>query len=371
MDYNYKFKKIIAVIRLILVVSVIFVIYTCLSLDVKGDTLYSDEEIKDAIEQIFRNRNTAILNGDVEILDSIYDTNTKYGVWACDYEKKKMKYIHNWGEKQGAKFTQITPTIVIRKIKKVGEKFSVNLLCSTEYKYVYEKEPEAINISRIGTYHMVELLNKDGTWIIVKEWYKDPFGDSLNLDNIKADSIKQYIVSQNARDLSTINDRRKKAVEYADEYCGAASDESYGFRYNKKYRNYNSQGGDCANFASQVLYEGGKFRKNKSWNYDAHGATHSWLNADGFKSYMINSGRASLIAYGNYEKVYKASYKLLPGDFVAYEKKGDIVHISMVTAADSLGYSLVTCHNSDRNKVPWDLGWSDKNIKFWLVRVNY
>jgi len=86
---------------------------------------------------------------------------------------------------------------------------------------------------------------------------------------------------------------------------------------------------------------------------------------------MINSGRASVIAYGNYDKVYKASYKLLPGDFVAYEKKNDITHISVVTGADSRGYSLVSCHNSDRNKVPWDLGWSDKRIKFWLVRVHY
>ncbi len=36
---------------------------------------------------------------------------------------------------------------------------------------------------------------------------------------------------------------------------------------------------------------------------------------------MIYSGRAAVIAHGDYEKVYQASYKLLPGDFVAYEKK--------------------------------------------------
>ncbi|EKN42640.1 hypothetical protein CFSAN001627_05472, partial [Clostridium botulinum CFSAN001627] len=76
-----------------------------------------------------------------------------------------------------------------------------------------------------------------------------------------------------------------------------------------------------ANFASQILFEGGKFRKNSTWNYDSKGATRAWVNADGFKDYMIYSGRASVIAHGDYEKVYKASYKLLPGDFVAYEKK--------------------------------------------------
>ena len=74
---------------------------------------------------------------------------------------------------------------------------------------------------------------------------------------------------------------------------------------------------------------------------------------------------------GNYEKVYKDSYKLLPGDFVAYEKKGDITHISVVSGADSKGYTLVTCHNTDRCDVPWDLGWSDKKMKFWLIRVHF
>ena len=61
---------------------------------------------------------------------------------------------------------------------------------------------------------------------------------------------------------------------------------------------------------------------------------------------------------------------MLPGDFVAYESKGDINHISMVTGVDSKGYPLVTCHNTDRYMVPWDLGWSNPKIKFWLVRTH-
>ncbi|WP_373000117.1 amidase domain-containing protein, partial [Lutispora sp.] len=266
---------------------------------------------------------------------------------------------------------EINPKVVIKNVKNDEERVSVNLLCNTEYKYVYEDKPDEVNTSRIGTYHVLELVKKNDLWLISKEWYNDPFADSLKLDNIKVDSIKEFILSQGPRDLSDIGERRKGAVEYADRYCGAASEEQYGYQYNKKYRNYNSQGGDCANFASQILHEGGKFKKNYSWNYDKNGATRAWLNAQGFKDYMISSGRASLIAYGSYEKVYKASYKLLPGDFVAYEKKGKVTHISVVTGADSRGYSLVTCHNTDRNRVPWDLGWSNSNIRFWLVRVHF
>jgi len=369
---SLKIKKFhLSKIRLFLFIILLLFIQICTTRYVYATTDDSKEAVTSYIEQVFQSRNKAILSGDLELIKSFYNMKTKYGVWAYEHEKRKVDYIRNWQEKQGIKFIDITPTAIIKRIEGSTDNFSAYLLCSTEYTYVYEDEPEIENTSRIGTYHVLQIANKDGSLIISKEWYKDPFADSLYLDNIKADSIKKHILSQSTRDLSTINKRRQDAIEYAEKYCGAASTAEYEYKYNKKYRDYNSQGGDCANFASQVLFEGGKFKKNHSWNYDKGGATGAWLNADIFKRYMINSGRASVIAYGNYDKVYKASYKLLPGDFVAYEKKNDITHISVVTGADSRGYSLVSCHNSDRNKVPWDLGWSDKRIKFWLVRVHY
>lgn len=330
-----------------------------------------DEDITDSINQIFINRNYAIISGDLKLIQSMYDTSTKYGIWAYEHESTKAKYIHNWEQKQGAKFIDIIPAVKVRSIKQNGEKYTINLMCSTEYKYIYENEPDVINSFMIGTYHVLDMKFKDNAWVITREWYKDPFEDSLNLDKIDVDSIKQYISTHAKRDISSISERRKNVVEYADKYSGAANMKNCSPKYNKKYRNYNSQGGDCANFASQMLYEGGKFRKTHAWNYDDKGATRAWVNADGFKNYMLYSGRASLIAYGNYEKVYKASYKLLPGDFIAYEKNGDITHISVVTGVDSKGYSLVNCHNTDRNRVPWDLGWSGSKIKFWLVRVHF
>ena len=345
------------------------IISNTVAVSAEGDL--KKEEVSDFITQIFENRNKAIINKDLEYIQSIYDTDTKYGTWAYEYEKKKLKYISNWEEKQCVKFTNSVPTLIIKSIKANSSGYSVNLVCSTEYRYIYENDPTNENVSRIGTYHSLQLKNKDGLWVIAKEWYKDPFGDSLNLEKLKTDSIREFILAQNPKDLSSINQRRRNALAYALKYCGAAGDGENDYRYNKNYRDYNPQGGDCANFASQILYEGGKFKKNSRWNYDRNGATGSWLNADTFLRYMISSKRASLIARGSYEKVYKESFKLLPGDFIAYEKKGDVNHISTVTGADSKGYALVTCHNSDRNNVPWDLGWSNTNIKFWLVHVNY
>jgi hypothetical protein len=362
-------KKYICFINAVILVSLIINILT---FKVCAVETYNEDEVKNAIEQIFVNRNKAILDGDLKLLEDIYDKDTKYGIWAYEYEEKKMEYIRNWEEKQGIKFIDIVPKIMMLKVRQRSDgELSVNLNCSTQYRYSYIDSPKKINVFRIGTSHVLNIMKRDNKWIITKEWYKDPFADSLKINNLKIDSIKQYILAQNKKDLSNIDKRRKSAIEYADRYCGLASEEKYGCSYNRKYRNYNYQGGDCANFASQILFEGAKFKKNSAWNYDKSGATRAWLNADGFKNYMIYSGRGYAIAYGSYEKVYKAAYKLLPGDFIAYEKKGDITHISMVTGLDSKGYPLVTCHNTDRDKVPWDLGWNDKNIKFWIIRVNY
>lgn len=339
-----------------------------------GDCDCKNDSLDDFIENIFTIKSKAILNEDLDCINCLYDTTTKYGRWAYEYEEKKVKYINNWAEKQGVKFTDISPTIVISKNSKIkDDKATFSVFCNTAYKYAYENAPNIENICRIGTYHYISLNKKNNNWIISKEWYKDPFSDSLCLDNIKADSIREYITTQKCRDLNNIDDRRKNAIEYAKLYCGASEKKHDFYKYNTEYKNFNSEGGDCANFASQILHEGGKFKTTSSWNYDKNkrSATGPWINADKFTNYMLYSGRASVIAKGSYNEVYKASYKLLPGDFVAYEKKGDITHISVVTGADSKGYSLVTCHNTDRNDVPWDLGWSDKNIRFWLVRVHF
>ena len=367
--YIFKFSK-LSLKKEIILFTIILTLFNIFSFKnaFASDT---EDELKKHIENIFLIKSRAVLTQDLDCLRSLYCDNTKIAQWAYEYEEKKVKYINNWAEKQGVKFLDIIPKIKITKCN-IGDKIcSFYVLCDTEYKYEYLDKPNIINSSRIGTSHSMRLTKYDDEWIITKEWYNDPFADSLSLENIKVDDIKEHIKNQTSRDFSSLDEKRKNALEYAEKHCGVSSLDEHKFKYNKKYKNFNCEGGDCANFASQVLHEGGKFKKNSVWNYDKGSATGPWVNADKFTHYMLNSGRASVVATGNYERVYKASYKLLPGDFIAYEKKGHITHVSVVTGADSKGYSLVTCHNTDRNNVPWDLGWSDKKMKFWLIRVHY
>lgn len=333
--------------------------------------VFADEQIVEVIQQMFKSRDKAIIEGDAKRLEELYDRGVLLGNWAYEHQIKKLKYLHMWANKQGIKFIDSYSKIKVNRINKRSGSFSATLSVTTEYKYSYEDEPDIINLFKLGTYHSLQMTAHNDNWVIIREWYTDPFADSLTLTDIKSEEVKSYILHAEPRNPSVVHSRRISALQYADRYCGGNSTQDHDFAYNKNYRNYNYSGGDCANFVSQALFEGGNFKKTGSWNYNNKGATKAWLNANALKNYMLNSGRGSLIARGTYLSVFKSSYKLEPGDIVAYEKKGKVAHVSIVTAADSKGYALVSCHNADRYRVPWDLGWSDAGIKFWLIKVHY
>ena len=342
----------------------------------KGASIKLEEEAEISkfqllLENLFDNRNKAILTKNDEVLKKLYDIDHKFGLWAYEQEVTKMKYLENWSYKQGVKFNDIKTRVKVRKVKEKEENlYGIICAVSTEYNYSYENQLDTKNMFRIGTYHYLNMRIVDNEYVITKEWYTDPFADSLHLDNIKSDDIRNYILSKENQTISLTNEQTK-AMEYAHKYCGAAADEEHGMKFNPKYKDFNPDGGDCANFASQIMYESKRFKKNRIWNYEGNSGTKAWVNAQGFKNYLLNSGRGSLISKGSYEDVYKTAYNMMPGDIVAYEKGGRITHVSTVTGLDSRGYPLVTCHNTDRLLVPWDLGWSDKSIKFHLIKVHY
>lgn len=329
------------------------------------------KEFKDLLENLFSQRNDAIVSGDCDLLKGFYDLNIKVSLWAYESEAKKTQYLINWSEKQAVKFRDLKSIVRIRKVaEKEPGLYGVICDVATDFNYYYIDSPDIINHFRLGTNHYLNLKKENDKYIITKEWYTDPFADSLDIKNIKSEEISKYILEHQPPEFIP-NEIQLKAIEYAHTYCGISEDDNFIFKYNSKYKNHNPDGGDCANFASQILHEGGGFKKNQLWNYSGKEGTKAWLNAQGFKNYMVGSGRASYIAKGTYQQTYKAAFNMKPGDFVAYEKKGRITHISTVTGFDSKGYPLVTCHNTDRLLVPYDLGWSNDNIRFHLIHVHY
>jgi len=140
------------------------------------------------------------------------------------------------------------------------------------------------------------------------------------------------------------------------------------------------QGGDCTNFASQVIgdpKEGGGLPMTRNWRYFyGKEGSESWIRTDSFKHFLIRSGYGKVIASGGFQDIVRPTAKfphgavsqLLPGDLIAFVMHGDVDHFSVVVGFDHQGYPLVNSHTADRYRVPFDLGW-DKYTKYLLIHI--
>ena len=188
--------------------------------------LIDQEEMSVILQELFNYRNRMLLANDIKKIELLYDTGQTVGRWAFEHQARRMRYLHNWADKQGVRFIDIKTKLRVRWVKKKKDTITSNIVASTEYKYIYEDAlPQAltakVNMFRIGTYHLLDLKILDQKWLIGREWYTDPFADSLRLDNIKTKENKERIKAGNARDFSQLEQRRLEAVAYADRYCGA------------------------------------------------------------------------------------------------------------------------------------------------------
>jgi hypothetical protein len=354
---------------------------------------YDKEELKQVMEGIYNSRCVALVSGDPSSLKQFYDVSQRYGQWALEHETKRVQYLKQWASMRKMQFSNIESTVRIKRIYPKKNGVRIALEESYKFDYIYPEDVEvSTNSFGVGIRHTVDLIKKDDKYIIYTDWYTDCFEDALSgfsgnagsntSYNTEDDSVKEdYYVFQV---IFNQHYNRERAVQYADKYCGAAWGSGNDFKYNKKYTDYNGIGGDCTNFASQVLgdKEGGGLKQDGTWFFshskfgDGSGS-RAWANADGLKDYLLYNGKGTIIKRGNFKELTTPTpeypngmvSRLDVGDLICYAKKTDIDHFAVVTAMDSHGYPLVNSHTTDRYHVPWDLGWGDTRIKFYLIHI--
>ena len=341
-----------------------------------------EADMKPVIEEMYKTRSEVFVTTDLAKLKPLFDLSRKYGIWTLEHEVRRVKYLADWSKKRDIKFIHVESTIRIKKIYKKDDILRFALEESNKFDYIYNHdEMPKINSFGVGLRHTLSLINKEGKWLIYSDWYTDCFEDAMGIysGTISTESAIAPNFSNEASSQETKANlygyNRQKAVEYADKYCGAAWGSDNNFKYNKKYPDYNGQGGDCTNYVSQVLgdAEGGGMKQSRSW----YKGTHSWSNVDGLKAYIINNGKGYIIGKGSFDELTKPREnapngiisKLKLSDLICYVKKDDPNHFAVITGADSHGYPLINSHTTDRYHVPWDLGWGNKNITFILIHI--
>jgi hypothetical protein len=231
-------------------------------------------------------------------------------------------------------------------------------------------------VSGMGVRHEVTLEKGNSGWRLVKDAFEEPtlFGASPDLEPGSWAAVWLGILPNTALTVGNIpvaNDNtsdtmvdpfapdiilaasRTNAVNYAKAVCRS---------YNSSYCNFNPCGGDCANFVSQCLFNGGQ-TKDDSWKTysgkcgkpdcpagsSANAGTDTWANNRMLRDHFINKRKA----------VAKPDiFGIGAGDIVNYVTRGytDWNHVTIVTeSAGGTSGGLICSHNPDLCNAPWIL----------------
>lgn len=158
------------------------------------------------------------------------------------------------------------------------------------------------------------------------------------------------------------NYNRKLAAEYAMKWALSS---------NPAYKNYENWGGDCTNFISQCLHEGGiPFDHNgnnilKQWYwYSDMNRTPSWTASEPFYKYIVGNNSSDTQNFGIYAKEVDY-YDLEIGDIVQLVYENDLAYHTMIISdiildGDFLVDYLICQHTYDLLNYPLSLKVGEK-----------
>ncbi len=242
------------------------------------------------------------------------------------------------------------------------------------------------DVSGFGVYHKITLQKNNNSYIVILDEYDE--SDLSGMCTITESTIQEIeeIHSQleeseeiNPVDSTTIDNisppKRKsttnfyanyspdKAAAYADEYVNKEADgkKIYAEFYNNyNYYNFNPDGGDCANYASQCIAAGGMPQdiSANGWYYNISNGEHSvsWTFTPTLRRYFGDTAKRGVDVEASNDTVYK-------GSPVFYDSNN---HTEICVGYDSANIPIINSHNMDRYHVRWD-HW--ENVDIYTVQL--
>ncbi len=342
--------------------------------------------------EMLQERFRVLVDGQVLSLEKNYDTLSDTGLWSWEKEAARCEYLQKWATDRGLKIVEAKAQIEVDAvIPDSPETVWVELTEHALYTYAEDTgdgSPSAGESPWTHTFgsravHVVELVLRGRDWKIRRDWYADPIGQECHLPPC------EYVIEPEAEPPggSTVPEPsskevrpsqggeydRQAALQYAVRYAGVPAMEGSG-KYNPDYRVYTFLGGDCANFASQVLQAGG-LKQGYGWHYTSEGSA-AWVRGEDLIWHLLSTGRGKRIYTGTFAGAVKRTPEhpfgvvatLEPGDIIGYETKGQVCHVAVVLGKDPRGYVTIASHTTDRLYFPWDMGWNDQTV-FWFVKI--
>lgn len=291
---------------------------------------------------LWEDLDVAAATGNEAALPPIFDLNSAAGRASLAHAQARMAFVQAWA----GDVRWLLPEVSVRTpaIRFSGDSFArVTAVVSEAWSYEYVSPGaarEAISAFGLGREHYRTLQHTGDGWKIVQDRFTDPLDQDTRIPGPARPSGPAAVSRTSIPAVARGGYDRAGAVAYANRYCGPAPGCGNRRSYNRRFYDYNGEGGDCTNFISQALSLGGRLRRNPAWTYDRRTGegTPAWVRSSTLVDYLVGVGLARLLARGSYAQVAGDVAGLSPGDIIAYAENGKIVHLSMVTAFDPMGY---------------------------------
>lgn len=318
-------------------------------------------ELREAINNFFKEREHAINHGDISSLP--FDKNDETSIY--------LQYIH---DVENFKVTDYKVSYDIKNVTENKNNYEVDIYLIQEFlvndsiESGFADDVKIILAKPAFSSNKIPLLSDSSgapKGLEIVKMSSDTLEIDMNRDdiikkgkNLKAKMIKQNVKKQDTKKQAA-NQTLKSTALAAYSYDGSDA-AYYALKYaldpNPDYYYWNN---DCTNFVSQALSYGGIPEQGttsghyKEWYYrDRWDVSNSWINVDDFYEVATNS----YTIFGS-ELDYASELSL--GDVVQYDidSDGDWNHTAIVTKLTNNGRNdipLVSYHSSNRKNVAWD-----------------
>lgn len=336
-------------------------------------------DVPAAVTELLQREDTAVIRGDLTGLATVFATSGAAASASLRRARNRLNYVQSWAAAREVHLVAVTVTVRAGPLHWGAGRRTVSLRATVSEALSYRHGDGPVQRFGLGTRRLLRLIRVEGEWRVDNQEFTDPLDQDTRLPGPASPGFAVYRPAPLPPPPPRPDYNPLGAVHYADTYCGAAPGCGNGNLYNPAYRDYNGSGGDCTNFTSQMLHEGGGLPADHRWFYVDQPAPGEgslpWLRARSLLPYLLSSGRARILARGDFAQMvtrgpdgHAPVDQLAPGDLIAYVEAGHAVHFGLVIGRDAAGYPLVDSHTADRFHVPWDLGW-DQTAQFTFLRL--
>jgi hypothetical protein len=340
----------------------------------KEDQLSETGAIRSIVEQYFDAKLQVRLGkADAVTLERFFDQANSDGVEALRRETTKALGFFERTEKVGppVQSGRVEVEILIRGVEGPTADVAVREALS----YTILHPTLGVRQTEEVFDHILHLVLENDQWLIARDDYFDPGGDAMfsrgdfaapgelgSPDNLDPPPPLDQGIGEGVphEGRARYDYNRSMAYTYA---------ESYWDIYNPWFRDLCPSGGDCANFASQVVLAGGypkQWSGSRKWWYDNKGTPNT--GDDTWSSSWVNVWPQQLALDYWYGAFVTSAKSLKVGDLVYmdWEGNGSWDHVAIVVVADPVGGNpLLNAHCNDRHQK--SLSWFGAATNYYFV----